>query len=91
METLATRSGKLVALDLEAELLTVDDPVRGTRVVIDLATDRIVVSTAGDLELNAGGRLRLTAGESIDLESKGTLNLVGQGDAALRGKVVRIN
>ena len=91
METLATRSGKLVTLDPEGERLTVDDPARGTRVTIDLATDRVVVTTAGDLELNAGGRLRLTAGESIDLESRGTLNLVGEADAVLRGRMVRIN
>ncbi|RYG35374.1 hypothetical protein EON81_12895 [bacterium] len=91
MDSLTTRSGKLVTLNTETELLTVEDPVLGHSITIDLSTNRIVISAAGDLELNAKGRLKLTAGESIELESEGTLKLIAEDDAVLRGKMVRIN
>lgn len=86
-----SRNGRLISYDPAGDLLLVEGAQGQSVIVIDLAQDKITIRSAGDLELEAGGKLILRGRQGIEVESERDLTLVAQNETIVKGEMVRIN
>lgn len=78
-----TRSGKLISYEEERDILVVEHQSGGSRIVIDLSTDKVTIQADGDIELASNRKIKLAAKEGIEIQT--------DGEAIIKGKMVRIN
>jgi uncharacterized protein involved in type VI secretion and phage assembly len=89
---LRSRSGLSVLLDdtAGAEKVEIADKDGKNSIVVDMANRKVVIRSAGDVEVQAGqGAVKVSA-KSVTLESSGALEVKATGTLSLEGQSVNI-
>ena len=63
----------------------------GVVLEVDVESGCVKIHSAGDIELNAGGKLKLKGAEGVEIDSGADLLAIAAEEQIIRGKMVRIN
>jgi len=74
-----------------AQKLVVVSTEVGVVLEIGVESGCVRIHSAGDIELNAGGKLKLKGAEGIEIDSGADLLAIAAEEQIIRGKMVRIN
>lgn len=91
ISVIKTRSGKLISYEEDRDILVVEHQSGGSRIVIDLSSDKVTIQADGDIELASNRKIKLAAKEGIEIQTDGEARLEAKGETIVKGSMVRIN
>jgi phage protein D len=87
-----SRAGhQLLFDDTEGEEQVVIKDKKGNQIVFECKTDKLVIKTAGDIEVEASGKLSVAAKGDMTLSTRANMTIEASGNLDIKGTMINLN
>jgi len=87
-----SRAGHYILLDdKDGEERVVIQDKKGNQLVFECKDDKLVIKTAGDIEIESSGKVSLTSQGDMRVEANGNLTLQAGGNVDVKGTTINLN